>query len=108
MANNILFSGVIDSMGIIEQIEENPALKVHRIWIKAPEIISSLQKKVNISVNGVCLTVQEITSATFRVDIWPETWRKTTLSTLVIGEKVNLEKAYTDHYDNMTFCCGLS
>ncbi|KUK11397.1 MAG: Riboflavin synthase, alpha subunit, partial [Clostridia bacterium 41_269] len=47
----------------------------------------------SIAVNGVCLTVVEILNSVFKVEIMKETFDKTSLSDLRIGDKVNLERA---------------
>ncbi|MDC7224067.1 MAG: riboflavin synthase, partial [Spirochaetales bacterium] len=51
-----------------------------------PELGSS------VAVNGVCLTVTESKGDLFTVECYYETARKTTLSTLKTGSRVNLER----------------
>lgn len=48
-------------------------------------------KKGSIAVNGISLTVNEIGSSTFSVEILPFTFEKTNLSSLSIGKRVNIE-----------------
>ena len=47
----------------------------------------------SISVSGACLTVVNVTSDKFEVDVSPETMQKTTLGLRVKRGRVNLEKA---------------
>jgi riboflavin synthase len=47
----------------------------------------------SISVDGVCLTVAELTAETFIADVSGETLRVTTLSAKQAGSRVNLEPA---------------
>jgi riboflavin synthase len=47
----------------------------------------------SIAVNGVCLTVVEITSNGFVADVSPETFKVTSLGDLQTGSFVNLERA---------------
>ena len=49
----------------------------------------------SIAVNGICLTVVEWTEQGFTADVSLETIRRTTLGTLSIGDRVNLEAALT-------------
>ncbi|MEN8221952.1 MAG: riboflavin synthase [Acidobacteriota bacterium] len=48
-------------------------------------------EKGSIAVNGVSLTVNEIQSSTFSVDILPFTFNETNLRTMSIGKRVNIE-----------------
>ncbi|KAG5518856.1 hypothetical protein PMAC_002387 [Pneumocystis sp. 'macacae'] len=61
------------------------------------DIISDMQLGDSISVNGACLTVAEINNNLFRVDISPETLKRTNFSNMIEGEKVNLERAIIAH-----------
>lgn len=47
----------------------------------------------SISVNGICLTVTELTSNSFTADVMPETLSRTSLFGLTPGSKVDLERA---------------
>jgi riboflavin synthase len=46
-----------------------------------------------IAVNGVCLTIQDLTETSLTVTVWAATARKTNLSGLALGELANLELA---------------
>ena len=46
----------------------------------------------SIAVNGVCLTVTDITPNSFTVDVMAETLRRSNLGRLSAGAKVNLER----------------
>ena len=52
----------------------------------------------SMSVNGACLTVVALEDSTFRVDLSPETTRRTSLGDLAEGQRLNLERplAVTD------------
>lgn len=47
----------------------------------------------SLAVNGVCLTVREMTGSIVVADVMPETARATTLADLRPGDEVNLERA---------------
>jgi riboflavin synthase len=46
-----------------------------------------------VAVNGVCLTITQLTEAGFHADVLPETLGRTTLGALHAGDAVNLERA---------------
>ena len=48
-------------------------------------------KKGSIAINGVSLTVAEVTNQGFEVSLIPETIKNTNLSTLKTGDIVNIE-----------------
>jgi riboflavin synthase len=54
---------------------------------QAPKIGNS------IAVNGTCLTIVEIDKDTMSFDVVGETWRRTNLGDLLVGNTVNLERA---------------
>src|SRR4051812_30608871 len=47
----------------------------------------------SVAVNGVCLTIAEITPPTIGFDVIPETLRKTNLGLLRAGDLVNVERS---------------
>ncbi len=51
-------------------------------------------KKGSITLNGVSLTVNEVTGNTFSVCLIPETLKKTNLEGLILGQKVSFECDY--------------
>ena len=57
-----------------------------------------LVEKGSIAVNGVSLTVAELTDETFTVCIIPHTWDHTALAGLAVGSRVNLESDVIGRY----------
>lgn len=55
--------------------------------------ITDPEEGESIAVNGACLTAYNIRSTRFTVDVSPESLSRTTLGTLNVGGKVNLERA---------------
>jgi len=49
----------------------------------------------SVAVNGVCLTARTIGERSFTADLSPETWSRTTFSSLRAGRAVNLERPLT-------------
>lgn len=82
--------GHIDGTGEIVSLEKNPASWIYRIAFPA-EFEPLIVPIGSVAVDGVSLTVAEVTGAAFRVAIIPYTFRNTTLYERKAGDKVNLE-----------------
>lgn len=84
-----MFTGIIEKMGIVVEKSLN-RITIETEW-------KDLKVGESISVNGVCLTVRESENFTplgrFTADLSPETLNSTTLGSLKIGSKLNLERA---------------
>ena len=85
-----MFTGLIESVGEIAEVAPVEAGYTLRI---ATPIAAELQRGESVAVNGVCLTVVEITSGSFSAEIGPETAKVTSLGDLKSGGLVNLERA---------------
>ena len=85
-----MFSGIIEKLGIVKNIDTGEAPK---LAIAARGWLDDISIGDSIAVNGVCLTVTELSSDEFSADVMPETLRKTDLGELNTGDTVNLEKA---------------
>lgn len=85
-----MFSGIIEKLGIVKEIDTGDAPK---LVITAEGWLNDIGVGDSIAVNGVCLTVIELTKDDFAADVMPETLRKTDLGELKAGDTVNLEKA---------------
>ena len=86
-----MFAGIVEEVGSVGSIQ--PSSYAYRVGIQAREVLEDTKERHSIAVNGVCLTVVDLQAASFNVQIMPETLRKTTLSLLRKGSKVNLERA---------------
>jgi riboflavin synthase len=64
-----------------------------RLTVETPRPLARLALGESVAVNGACLTVTAIQGRRFRVDVSPETLRRTTLGRLAQGAPVNLERA---------------
>ncbi len=61
--------------------------------IQASTVLEGTKVGDSIAVNGICLTVTTLDSTSFSADVMPETISKTSLSSIQVGSKVNLERA---------------
>lgn len=85
-----LVSGHIDGVGeLLSRREEGKSV---RMEIGAPgELMNFIAEKGSISIDGVSLTVNEVSAGSFGVNIIPHTLTATTLGELTPGGAVNLE-----------------
>ncbi len=89
-----MFTGITQAVGTIATIE--PHGEDRRVVVNAGTLdLGDVALGDSISVSGVCLSVVDISRASFSADISAETLATTTFSTLHAGDRVNLEKALT-------------
>jgi riboflavin synthase len=85
-----IVQGHVDGLGAIRSTEEDGFARV--VTIAAPaELLRYVVEKGSIAVNGVSLTVVEVTGDAFSVSLIPETLERTTLGAAAPGTPVNLE-----------------
>jgi riboflavin synthase len=85
-----IVSGHVDGVGsVVSTTAEKESFVV---WVEAPaELARYIAKKGSITVDGVSLTVNEVSGPKFRVNIIPFTAEHTTLCEHPPGGRVNLE-----------------
>ena len=92
-----IVSGHIDGTGIISKMTRDD--KAIRMKIETrPEILRYVVEKGSITIDGISLTVTEVTSFDFGVSIIEHTQDATTLTKKKIGETVNLENDIVGKY----------
>lgn len=88
-----MFSGIIENIGTVED-----CLSVNgnqKILIKIDNLSNKIKDGDSISINGVCLTVEEINSNIYSFSVSPETLNLTTLNHLKKNSYVNIETPLT-------------
>jgi len=89
-----MFTGIIQAAGFITAVEEQGGDK--RFLIESQALgFDGVALGDSICVNGVCLTVVELSGNAFWADVSGETLACTTFSALQKGSDVNLEKSLT-------------
>lgn len=88
-----MFTGIIEELGRVAAVDHGVAGA--RITIEASLVTSDAGSGDSISVNGVCLTVVDVSAGSFCADVSPETLDRTTLGAVEAGARVNLERAVT-------------
>ncbi len=86
-----MFTGIIEEIGTVAMLQRgqhSAALK-----IQAKTVLEGTKTGDSIAVNGVCLTVTELFSDSFKADVMHETLDRSALAKLVCGSRVNLERA---------------
>ncbi|MCU0697642.1 MAG: riboflavin synthase [Myxococcaceae bacterium] len=78
--------------GVAEVLEVRPDGGSWRLACSLPEALAPFfVEKGSVCIDGVSLTLTEVSAQRFGVMLIPETWDKTSLSTKSPGAKVNLE-----------------
>lgn len=87
-----MFTGIVEEVGKV-QAATTDAPAGNFLTINCTIAIEDAQLGDSIAVNGVCLTVTEITAEHFTIGVSPETLRRTNLGLLKPGAPVNLERS---------------
>ena len=88
-----MFSGIIENIGMVEDclsVNDN-----QKILIKIDNLSNKIKYGDSISINGVCLTVEEINSNIYSFSVSPETLNLTSLNHLKKNSYVNIETPLT-------------
>ncbi len=88
-----MFTGIIEELGRVKAIEQQS--DAVRLTIEGPLVTSDAHRGDSIAVCGTCLTVIEYGNGEFTADVMKETLDKTSLSSVKVGDPVNLERAMT-------------
>lgn len=86
-----MFTGIIEEIGKIKEIKKGAASAI--LTIESVKVLEDVKLGDSIAVNGVCLTVTDFSSSTFKADVMHETLRRSSLGKLQVGSFVNLERA---------------
>ncbi|MEC7595794.1 MAG: riboflavin synthase [Pseudomonadota bacterium] len=87
-----MFTGIIQAKGSIQEVfssKESALLKINSNTLN----LSDSKVGDSIAVDGVCLTVTELSEDWFSADVSNETMSCTTFSELSQGQSVNLERS---------------
>jgi len=87
-----VFTGIVREVGRVVAMEggkDDGAVLV----VRAPETATRVAVGDSVSIDGCCLTAEEVLGDRLRFHAVPETLRRTSLERLVPGDAVNLEPA---------------
>lgn len=87
-----MFTGLIETVGSLAAITRHR--QDIRVTVRTGAIAAAeLHVGDSIAVNGICLTAVALTAEGFSADVSAETLACTTLGGMVVGNRVNLERA---------------
>jgi len=82
-----MFTGIIEEVG--EVTEANGGV----LRVRARKVLEDAHLGDSIAINGVDLTVAELHGDCFAANVMPETYRRSNLGDLKVGDSVNLERS---------------
>ena len=83
-----MFTGIVEELGTVLSIDGG------RLRFGCREVLSDVEMGASIAVNGCCLTVVgwDAEAGWWDTDVTEETFAKTSLGSLSVGDPVNLER----------------
>jgi riboflavin synthase len=88
-----MFTGIVEELGQVQRVVQ--ATDAIEVTIRGDVVTADAQLGDSIAVNGVCLTVASVNGAEFTADVMAETLNRSTLDSLIVGDRVNLERPVT-------------
>lgn len=85
-----IVSGHVEGLGVIASRRPEGIAMVVTINTP-PELLKYIIKKGSIAIDGISLTVMQVTESSFSVSLIPHTAKETTLGFKDVGDSVNLE-----------------
>jgi riboflavin synthase len=82
-----VFTGIIEEVGVIRRRVGGD------LAVMASRVIEDVKLGDSIAIDGACMTVVHFTDEEFVVQVSPESYARTTLGDLKVGDAVNLERA---------------
>lgn len=92
-----IVTGHVDGTGIISEIKKDENAILLNVST-SPEILRYIVHKGSITIDGVSLTVIDVTESYFSVSVIPHTQTATTLTSKTVGGIVNLENDILGRY----------
>jgi riboflavin synthase len=86
-----LVQGHVDQVGTLSSMERKGENRYITIDLPAPEELRLVASRGSIAVNGISLTVLDVSERAFSVSIIPHTWEATALRGSAAGDRVNVE-----------------
>jgi riboflavin synthase len=84
-----VFTGLVAGVGTVVAVA--PVLGGSRLEVAGESLVREIGVGDSVAVSGACLTAVEVDGSRFRADVVEETLRRTTLGSLTVGSRVNLE-----------------
>ncbi len=83
-----MFTGIVEEMGTVADLDGG------KLRLSCSEVLGDVELGASIAVNGCCLTVVEWSTEEgwFEADVTEESFARTQLGDLAVGDPVNLER----------------
>ena len=81
-----MFTGIVEELGRVVEVGSN------RLTLTGEVVLEDAGIGDSIAVNGACLTLVDRRDGTWVADVSDETFARTNLSELAVGDPVNLER----------------
>jgi len=88
-----MFTGIVVELGRVVALDWHGEGAV--IAVRAPVVTEDARHGDSIAVSGVCLTVTGVDGDVFTADVMKETFDRSALGSVAVGDEVNLEPAVT-------------
>ena len=91
-----MFTGIVQAVASVSALVDRPGLR--SFTLQFPDgVCDGLEIGASVSVDGVCLTVTELVGASAaNFDVMQQSLSLTTLDTLKVGSRINVERAARD------------
>ncbi len=86
-----MFTGIVQGMGAVTRADKTDGAL--SLTIELGELGHDLIQGASVSVAGACLTATEISGTNVKFYAMGETLAKTTLGSLAVGDRVNIERS---------------
>ena len=87
-----MFTGLIEEVGRVRRIVR-VSTGLQRLEVEAEKVTDGLALGDSVNINGACQTAVQVAAGRFAVESVAETLKRTTLGSLRVGDRVNLERA---------------
>ncbi len=85
-----MYTGIVEELGEVLAVERLAGAA--RITVAGPAVTVGVARGESVAVNGVCLTVTQLSPPAFTADVMAETLTRTGIGALRAGSRVNLER----------------
>lgn len=90
-----MFTGIVEELGEVVAVQLRDGGDSARLTVRGELVTSDATHGSSIAVNGVCLTVVETGQGCFTADVMAETLARSSLGSLTVRSRVNLERPLT-------------
>jgi len=89
-----VFTGIIEGQGIVKKFDTKTRNRsAAKMSVDLGNLVKGLRQGDSVAINGVCLTAIHISKNQAEFEMIGETFKKTNLRTIKLGDKVNIERS---------------